>query len=164
MTGTLKVIGTDRAPETNRMTHKITINRDLLRNAERHARATYPEECCGFLFGKRNNGSSEVILTERVNNLKAENRQRRYLITPEQFMEAEGTADRTGYELIGVYHSHPDHPAIPSQFDLDHALPGFLYLITSVRRKTETDSRWWELLPDRGAFQELNIGTNSKEN
>lgn len=151
--------GDVRATEIRMKTQEIKINRALLRNAERHARSTYPEECCGFLFGKITNGTSEVILTERVNNRKAENRQRRYLITPEQFMEAEEIADRTGYELIGVYHSHPDHSAIPSQFDLDHALPGFLYLITSVRRKTETDSRLWELLPDRGAFKELKINT-----
>lgn len=155
--------GTVRAWKTNKMTQKIKVNRNLLREAERHARATYPEECCGFLFGRRNNGVTDVILAERVNNLKAENRQRRYLITPERFMEAEESADRTGNELIGVYHSHPDHPAIPSQFDLDHALPEFLYLITSVSGKTETDSRWWELSPDRGAFKEIKINTQNKE-
>jgi proteasome lid subunit RPN8/RPN11 len=118
------------------------------------ARQGYPDECCGFLLGRWNGDSAEVASARPVRNVREENRRRRFEITPRDFAQAETHAENHGLDLLGVYHSHPDHPAEPSQYDLERALPGFLYLIVSVRKGKVGDSRWWELRPDRSAFVE----------
>ena len=86
-------------------------------------------------------------------------RHNRYLITPEDYLKAELEADRLGLNLIGVFHSHPDHPNRPSEFDRDWAQPFFSYIITSVDSGKAVESRSWRLLEDRSQFVEEKIQT-----
>jgi proteasome lid subunit RPN8/RPN11 len=92
-----------------------------------------------------------------MSNSKAENRERRYLITAKDYQWAEERARNEGLEILGLYHSHPDHPAEPSAFDLDHALPAWSYVIVSVQKARVVDTRSWVLLDDRSRFKEERI-------
>ena len=115
----------------------------------------YPEESCGFLYGSETGLTVKVELARPAENRQQEGRTHHYFITPEQYLEGEEFAERGGYKLVGIYHSHPDHPAIPSQKDLAGALPGFVYQILSILQGITSEQRWWELSPDRSKFSEL---------
>lgn len=117
---------------------------------EDHASAAYPHECCGALIGDHGR-VSEALALDNVTTLE---RQRRFLVDPEAYGTAERHADATGRRLLGFYHSHPDHPAEPSAFDLEHAWPSFSYLIVSVRQRVAHDVRSWRLRADRSRFDE----------
>jgi proteasome lid subunit RPN8/RPN11 len=86
-------------------------------------------------------------------------RRNRYLISPEDYLKAEMTADELGLSLIGVFHSHPDHPNQPSEFDREWAQPFFSYIITSVEKGKAVGSRSWLLKEDRSQFLEEKIQT-----
>lgn len=123
---------------------------------ENHAAATYPEECCGVLIG-RATAEGDGALVERVrpvDNQRLDSRGNRYLIDPETVLAAEKEARNLGLEVLGYYHSHPDHPAVPSDFDREHAWPGQSYVIVSVREGEVADTRSWRLADDRDRFQE----------
>ena len=122
-----------------------------------HARREYPDECCGFLFGSSEGDIRHVTRLHEMVNARGKNRSRRYLITPEQFRNAEQWAQGMRLEILGLYHSHPDHPARPSQFDLDHALPWWSYVIVSVEQGRPTALSSWVLKDDRSAFVEERI-------
>jgi proteasome lid subunit RPN8/RPN11 len=94
----------------------------------RHGIETYPHECCGALVGRDDRVTGVVPLP----NTTEEGPRRRFLVRPSDYREAERRASELGGELLGFYHSHPDHPARPSQYDLDHAWPTFAYIIVSV--------------------------------
>jgi proteasome lid subunit RPN8/RPN11 len=114
----------------------------------RHAAETYPHECCGALIG------GEGVVTEAfaLPNTTDEGPRRRFLVRPDDYREAERRAAAQGAGLLGFYHSHPDHPAQPSQYDLDHAWPFFSYVIVSVRGGATGDITSWRLRDDRSAF------------
>ena len=148
-----------------------------------HGEATYPHECCGALVGR----DGRVTDTVPLPNTTEEGPRRRFLVRPSDYREAERRTSELGGELLGFYHSHPDHPARPSQYDLDHAWPTFAYVIVSVaglsrpsadssRRSTEGakadgapagakagDMTVWFLKDDRSSFEEgtLHHGENS---
>ncbi len=126
-----------------------------LRAIEAHGEGAYPDEGAGFLLGRIN---GEVCTVEAVlpleNRREAEARYNRYELAPKDFLQAELDAARRGLDLVGVFHSHPDHPARPSEFDRDHALPHFSYLITSVQGGQAEATRSWRLREDRTAFDE----------
>jgi proteasome lid subunit RPN8/RPN11 len=84
----------------------------------------------------------------------SDERKRRFLIGPDQYRAAEKRASETGRTLLGFYHSHPNHPAVPSAFDLAHAWPNLRYLILSVRGGRPEEARTWTLREDRSAFDE----------
>jgi proteasome lid subunit RPN8/RPN11 len=123
---------------------------------ERHAAAAYPEECCGVLVGRSlDDGAGHLV--ERVlsvDNERQDSRGNRYLIHPETVLAAEREARRSGLSIVGYYHSHPDHPAQPSDFDREHAWPHLSYVIVSVRRGEVADTRSWRLADDRTRFEE----------
>lgn len=129
----------------------------------RHAAETYPFECCGALIG-RPSETDGVSISEALalSNVRAEapgqavdeNPRRRFLVSPQEYRDAEARAAAAGAELVGFYHSHPDHPAIPSRYDLDHAWPNLSYLIVSVREGVPGELRSWRLHPDRSRFEE----------
>ena len=87
-------------------------------------------------------------------------RHNRYLITPEDYLKAELAAERLGLGLIGVFHSHPDHPNRPSEYDREWAQPFFSYIITSVEKGKAIESRSWRLMEDRSQFVEEKIQIN----
>lgn len=124
---------------------------DLIR---REAERGFPEEVCGFLFGMNDDDTRDVTEAKPIQNVQASNRARRFLINPEEFQRAERYAFAQGLELLGFYHSHPDHPAIPSDYDRVHALPFYSYVIVSVTDGKATELRSWQLDPDRKSYRE----------
>ena len=116
----------------------------------RHGAETYPDECCGALLGR----DSVVRETYLMPNTTEEGPRRRFLVRPQDYREAEARAKALEADLLGFYHSHPDHPARPSQYDLDHAWPFFSYVIVSVRGGTPEAMTSWRLREDRSAFDE----------
>jgi proteasome lid subunit RPN8/RPN11 len=124
-----------------------------------HASTSYPEECCGVLIGHAPNGNQAAIaaIVERilsVGNERADSRHNRYVISPETILAAQKEARALGLDIIGYYHSHPDHPARPSEFDREHAWPGLSYLIVGVERGRVVEARSWRLTDDRESFDE----------
>ena len=124
-----------------------------------HGEETYPHECCGFLFGGQEDGKRVITQIRRQANERTESQTNRFLITPAQFRDAERAARSAGLQMVGIYHSHPDSPARPSEYDRDHAWPWYSYIITSVGKGTAGESHAWELREDRSGFvaQELEI-------
>ncbi len=127
---------------------------ELLAQIHAHGERAYPEEGAGFLLGV--DGAPRVVKGIRPlpNVHQGPARHNRYRIAPQDYLRAEGEAERLGLRLIGVFHSHPDHPSRPSEFDRQWAQPFFSYLITSVQAGQATESRSWRLLEDRSAFVE----------
>ena len=117
----------------------------------RHGTRIYPDECCGALLGPK---TGEVTEAYSLDNTFPDGRRRRFLVGPDEYMRAEKRATEAGLQLLGFYHSHPDHPAEPSQFDLDHAWPNMSYVIISVRQGQPKEARSWRLKADRSAFEE----------
>src|ERR1041385_3473384 len=115
-----------------------------------HGVETYPNECCGALIGR----DGIVTATHALPNTTDLGPRRRCQFSPSDYREAEKRASLAGADLLGFYHSHPDHPARPSQFDLDHAWPSFSYVIVSVRAGVSGDMTSWRLREDRSAFDE----------
>lgn len=126
---------------------------------ESHAGEAYPYECCGFLLGEEHGDTALVKVVLPAENTHNGEKRRRFLIDPVDFMKAEREALKKGFTLIGVYHSHPDHPAIPSEEDRKHALPGFHYPIVSVKKGQPEYVRSW-LLGEERQFIEENISIN----
>ena len=125
----------------------------------RHGEETYPHECCGALVGNvgtAGNAASggHVTATVPLPNTTEEGPRRRFLVRPSDYRMAESRATELGGELLGFYHSHPDHPARPSQFDLDHAWPTFAYVIVAVGAGQAGDMTVWWLKDDRSSFEE----------
>ena len=116
----------------------------------RHGREAYPHECCGALVGRGRLVTEALALP----NAAAEATRRRFRIGPRDYRIAERRASEQGAELLGFYHSHPDHPARPSQYDLDHAWPVFAYVIVAVAEGRPGALTSWRLREDRSAFDE----------
>lgn len=118
-------------------------------------RLRYPEECCGGLLG-RVEGPRERVIVRAVPvwNEQEDQRERRYLVGPREVMRLEDEADRDGLELLGFFHSHPDHPARPSETDRKLAWPWYSYIIVSVQRGEPRRLRSWRLVDDRSTFEE----------
>jgi proteasome lid subunit RPN8/RPN11 len=119
----------------------------------RHGTETYPDECCGALLGR----DGVVSGTYALPNTTEEGPRRRFLVRPDDYRQAEQRARQEGGDLLGFYHSHPDHPARPSQYDLDHAWPFFSYIIVSVQKGEPQDMTSWRLREDRSAFDQEDL-------
>ncbi len=124
-----------------------------------HGASTFPHECCGALLGRENVVQEAFALP----NTTEEGPRRRFLVRPADYRVAEKRAREQGLDLLGFYHSHPDHPAVPSQYDLDHAWPSFSYVIVSVTAGQPGDLRSWRLSDDRSAFDEERVLVQSLE-
>lgn len=133
---------------------RVSLSPSAREAIERHATATYPHECCGALYGGSAGGNSVIDEALPLPNTTEEGPRRRFLIRPADYRFAEAHARASGRELVGFYHSHPDHPARPSQHDLDHAWPNLDYLITSVLEGHVDVTHAWRLREDRSAFDE----------
>lgn len=127
--------------------------RTILSEAELH----YPEECCGALLGRAVDGRRRVARAVPIYNGRDDERRRRYLIGPEDVLVVEDAAERAGLDVLGFYHSHPDHPAVPSRFDREHAWPWYTYIIVPVERGAPGAPRAWQLSADRGSFAEIRM-------
>jgi proteasome lid subunit RPN8/RPN11 len=124
----------------------IKLDKEISKSMFQHAVESYPEECCGFLFGTEDNESNreftEIMIVE---NVKLENRKIRFEIDPLDYMKAEQKAEHLGLKLLSIYHTHPDHPAEPSEHDRVQAVPYFSYIIMSVNQNEVVRTRSWRL-------------------
>ena len=128
----------------------LQLGRGVDEGIRAHGRETYPNECCGALYGR----DGVVTATYALANTTEEGPRRRFLVRPQDYRDAEKRATELDTELLGFYHSHPDHPARPSQYDLDHAWPFFSYIIVAVAAGEPGDMTSWRLREDRSAFDE----------
>lgn len=134
---------------------RVQLTERDLRAVEAHGESAYPDEGAGFLLGRTDGETCAVeVVLPMENQREAEARYNRYELAPADFLQAELDAARRGLDLVGVFHSHPDHPARPSEFDREHALPHFCYLITSVVGGQAGATHAWRLRGDRAAFDE----------
>jgi len=141
----------------------ITLTEEQISQIEKHGEREYPYECCGLLLGQFAMNDEEKTVTEifPIENAREEAaKYNRSLITPQDLMRGEQYAREKKLDVVGNYHSHPDHPARPSQFDLDHALPVWSYVIVSVEKEKAADVRSWEMENDRSKFNEEEIEKN----
>ncbi|NNC95334.1 MAG: M67 family metallopeptidase [Chitinophagales bacterium] len=130
---------------------KLKIHSKTLKEMESHAKLIFPYECCGFFFGNEANGRL-ITRVLPVQNVKNGDQRRRFEIDPVDYMKAEQHALENNVKLLGIFHSHPLHKAIPSQHDLKQALPYFSYIILSVYSNSIEDITSWRL-NDEGAFE-----------
>ncbi len=133
---------------------RLHLSADAERTIRGDAASRYPHECCGALLGS---ADGHVLQAMPLENVTTEERQRRFLVSPEAYRVAEQRADATGAALVGFYHSHPDHPAEPSATDLAAAWPNLSYLIVSVQGGRVSVMRSWRLRADRSGFDEETV-------
>jgi proteasome lid subunit RPN8/RPN11 len=138
----------------------LRVSATLLSTIHREGEGAYPGECCGVLAGQ----PGEIKQVRRllpVVNRRADD-PHRYLIAPEDLQRVEAEVRQADLEVLGFYHSHPDHPARPSQYDLDHAWPTFAYIIVAVAGGQSAEMTVWYLKDDRSTFEEgtLHHGEN----
>ncbi len=132
----------------------LLIPKNILEEIDQHGAASYPDEGAGFLLGKDGEPRRVQSILELPNRREPGARSNRFLISPQDYMRAELETDRLGLSLIGVFHSHPDHPNAPSTYDRDWAQPWFSYIITTIDHGQSHESRSWRLLEDRSGFVE----------
>ncbi len=140
----------------------LTISQEIISKIKSHGEETYPEECCGVLLGKFENEQKVVFEILKIENSTKSERKRRFLITAQDYLKAEKYAREKGFEIIGFYHSHPDHPAKPSDYDREHALPFLSYIIVSVENGIAKDVNSWVLKEDRSGFDFEEIDIKNK--
>lgn len=137
----------------------LKIRDELLRRIHAHGVETYPHECCGALLGLDGAAGREVVDLLPLENRRLDSPRNRFAVTPDDVRRAEKTAGEKRLELIGWYHSHPDAPARPSEFDRDHAWPWYSYIIVSVQNGESRDTTSWRLREDRAAYDREEIET-----
>ena len=138
----------------------LVVPNSLIEQMNAHVEKAYPEEGAGFLLGKE--GQVREILA--LSNSREDGaRHNRFLFTPEDYLQAEMKAETLGLDLIGVFHSHPDCPNIPSEYDREWAQPFFSYIITRVDDGQAVNSRSWRLMEDRSRFEEEQIHVSEPE-
>ncbi len=153
----------------------LRLNNELSDKIRAHGAETYPHECCGALLGRdldspathSSDGaalsSREVTaLFPRVNR-RDDTPRNRFSVTSEDVRDAERAAREKGIDVVGWYHSHPDHPAAPSQYDRDHAWPWYSYIIVSVANGRPENITSWRLTDDRTQFTPENLEIAGKD-
>lgn len=129
----------------------------LAQKIRAHGAETYPHECCGALLGRDSEATNpnvdrEVRALFPLVNRRDDSPRNRFSVAAEDVLDADKAAEQQGLEVIGWYHSHPDHPARPSQYDQDHAWPWYSYVIVSVQNGSPKEITSWRLDDDREAF------------
>jgi proteasome lid subunit RPN8/RPN11 len=146
-------------------TSALWISGRIAEKIRAHGAGTYPHECCGALLGRdsgvvseSDRGKSlqaparEILQLFPLVNRRDDSPRNRFSVTPQDVLEAEKAASAQGLEVVGWYHSHPDHPARPSEYDRDHAWPWYSYIIVSVQNGAPQDMTSWRLNDDRAEF------------
>ena len=139
---------------------QLWISHELSERIRRHGAETFPHECCGALLGRDSvaveSGNSEESETPRevldlfpLVNRRDDSPRNRFAVAADDVRDAEKAARQHGLEVVGWYHSHPDHPAQPSQFDREHAWPWYSYIIVSVMSGAPAEMTSWRLNDDR---------------
>lgn len=126
------------------------------------AELSYPDECCGFLYGEEREGVRYIQTAVPVINSKEGDKRRRFEISAKDYLQAERTAEELGLTLLGVYHSHPEHPALPSEHDRVQAMPWFSYVIVSVRSGKSAELNSFQLAENQQFGQEQILSKQEK--
>lgn len=132
--------------------HVLKLRSDLAAKIQAHGMQTYPHECCGAILGRDGEGFREALALLPLANRRDDSPRNRFEVTPDDVQLAEKMAREKKLELIGWYHSHPDAPAKPSEFDREHAWPWYSYIIVSVRAGQPREMNSWRLQDDRAAY------------
>ncbi|MDP2734957.1 MAG: M67 family metallopeptidase [bacterium] len=132
----------------------IELPQQQIERIREHGQETYPNECCGVLLGKEQDGRKVVLEILPLKNARDDSPRNRFLILPEDILHSDREARRRGLEIVGFYHSHPDHPARPSEFDREHAWPWYTYLILAVEKGHAKELTAWLLSDGRSFFPE----------
>ena len=136
----------------------ILIEQNIKDEIHKHLEAAYPEEGAGFLLGDAAQPKRRITAILPVDNAREDDaRHNRYLITAQDMLQAELEAEKRGLDILGVFHSHPDCPNVPSEFDRDWALPWYSYTISRVDQGKAVSLRSWRLNDDREAFTEEDV-------
>ncbi len=135
----------------------LTLRKSHLLKIVQHGQETYPEECCGFLLGRFDQNGADLVEVVPAKNQHDSSRRNRYVISPAEYLNIEKSAEAKGLQVIGFYHSHPDHPARPSAFDLEHAWPNVIYLIQSVEAGEAGETRAFMLSHNRKQFDSIKL-------
>ena len=149
----------------------IELSAEHRKRIEQHGAEAYPNECCGFLLGREENGSRVILDVAPIQNawqsmennpyeVRPEDSLRnRSLVDPKDYMRIDREARQKGLDIISFYHSHPDHPARPSEFDRKHALPFLIYVILAVEKGIPREMTAWLLNEDGSQFlpEEISI-------
>jgi len=144
--------------ETTTRAAPVRLRRELWDEIARHGEATFPDECCGALLGREEDGVRVVERLVAIENVWDEaERRRRFMIDPRTVMKVEKDAAREGLLVLGYYHSHPDAPARPSEFDREWALPWNTYVIASIRSGRYDTLTGWQLKDDRSGYSEVEV-------
>lgn len=140
----------------------ITLPLALEDGIRTHSELEYPYESCGLVLGNFENGVKVGKELYRLGNTReSEAKRTRFEIDPSEMVRGELYARRNGLDVVGIYHSHPDHPSVPSEFDRSHAWPGYSYLILSVGHGFSVRLQSWELDPETKQFEEEKLVLNS---
>ncbi len=139
----------------------LKLSQELEARIRAHAAETYPYECCGALLGRDGDEGREVLALVPLENQRADSPRNRFSITAEDVRLAEQKAREQRIDLIGWYHSHPDHPAAPSEFDREHAWPWYSYIIVRSESQGTKEMNSWRLADDRACYANEPIETNA---
>ena len=142
---------------------QLKITPELADRIRSHGAETYPHECCGARLGRDTEAADRRVYREihalhPLVNRRDDSPRNRFSITSEDVLDSEKAARERGLEVVGWYHSHPDHPARPSHYDRDHAWPWYSYIIVSVANKIPAEMTSWRLADDRREFECEEIG------
>lgn len=132
----------------------VKLGQALIERIHQHGSRDYPHECCGALLGREEGADRNVLGVVPLENRRNDSPQNRFSIKPEDVLRAEKEARANGWDLIGWYHSHPDSPARPSEYDCEHAWPWYSYIIFQVEKAEPREMRSWRLDENRMAFAE----------
>jgi len=147
---------------------KLSISEALAEKIRQHGAETYPHECCGALLGRDASTSDDRIAPREVLdclplvNRRDDSPNNRFSIAPMDVIAADRAAQAQGMDLIGWYHSHPDHPAAPSEFDRSHAWPWFSYIIVRIQEGVPKEMTSWRLNDDRKKYSQETIEIHSE--
>jgi proteasome lid subunit RPN8/RPN11 len=139
----------------------LRLPESLADEIRRQGEAAYPAECCGALIGRVENGGKEVVRLAPAVNRRTDD-PHRYLIAPDDLRRLEAEVRAAGLEIVGYYHSHPDHPAAPSAYDADHAWPWYSYVIVRIVAARGADLASWVLDDDRPQMQSESLDVFSE--
>ncbi len=133
----------------------ISLSRSCVTELFAHLETHYPHEACGVFIGKAGAAGepAEITAVKAVANLNTERAHDRYEMDPKGQLAAEKEARALGESILGIWHSHPDHPARPSQTDLDRAWPRYAYMIVAIQKGKASEWTTWELDETEKAFR-----------
>ena len=143
------------------MMETLHLDEKLAAQIREHGVEAYPNECCGALLGTDGEAAREVRALFRLINRRDDSPRNRFSITGADFQDAERAARGASLDVIGWYHSHPDHPALPSEYDREHAWPWYSYVIVSIMSGEPHAIASWRLTDDRMRFEPERISPDT---